>query len=290
MKFTIALAQIDPVLGDMEHNIAVHVDRVRNAEEAGADLVVFPELSLTGYSVKDMNWDLAVNLNTGKDRLAPLLEASRTVSVLAGGIEESDSFHMFNAAFLFEEGTVRSVHRKSYPPTYGLFEEMRYFSSGGTVRAVNTRWGRLGVIICEDMWHLALPYILAYDGASVIVSLVASPTRLNGTSESLAAATVNSENHRAYARLLSTYVAFCNRVGYEDGVNFWGGSEVVGPDGTIIAAGRTFEEDLVVATIDDNSIRRARRFSRHFLDERMGLVIAELTRIDKKRKKDGDNR
>lgn len=288
MKFTIALAQIDPALGDIERNIALHVDRVREAEQRGADLVVFPELSLTGYSVKDMNWDLAVNINTGKNRFAPLLEASRSVSIIAGGIEESESFHMYNAAFLFEEGTVRSVHRKTYPPTYGLFEEMRYFSSGSTVRAVDTKCGRLGVIICEDMWHLALPYILAYDGASVIVSLVASPTRLSGTDAPLAASTVNSENHRAYARLLSTYVAFCNRVGYEDGVNFWGGSEVVGPDGTVIASGRTLEPDLVLATIDENMIRRARRFSRHFLDENSGIVIAELTRIESKKKQGRD--
>jgi len=248
---------------------------------------VFPELSLTGYSVKDLNWDLAVNLGTQKERLGPLLHASKTVSIIAGGIEESAAFHIYNAAFLFEDGTVRSVHRKTYPPTYGLFEEMRYFSSGTTVRACNTKHGRIGVIICEDMWHLSLPYILAHDGASIVVALVASPTRLSGTDPRLAAAVVNTENHRAYARLLSTYVAFCNRVGYEDGVNFWGGSEVVGPDGTVVVAARHFEEDLIVADIDEHAIRRARRFSRHFLDENIGMVLAELKRIEGSQESNG---
>jgi len=186
---------------------------------------------------------------------------------------------MFNSAFFFDAGTVRSVHRKTYPPTYGMFEEMRYFSAGSSVEAFDTRFGRIGVLICEDLWHPSLPYLLAQDGAEVIIALVASPTRVSAGSEKLQVATVNAENHRAYARLLSVYLVFCNRVGYEDGVNFWGGSEVVGPDGEAVGAAKLFEEDLIVATLDEDEIRRARRFSRHFLDEDIDLVRRELRRI-----------
>ncbi len=283
MNFTLAVAQIDPVLGDMEKNIATHVALAEEASQAGADMIVFPELSLTGYTVRDLNWDLALNLETHRERLRPLLEASKRISILAGGIEESPSFHIYNAAWYFEDGSVRSVHRKTYPPTYGLFEEMRYFSQGDFVRAFDSKHGRLGAIICEDMWHLPLPYILAQDGAGVILSLVASPTRLTGTEPPLQAAVVNGENHRAYARLLSTYVVFCNRIGYEDGVNFWGGSEIVGPDGTVLATAPVFEPGLISAVIDENAIRRARRFSRHFLDDDIGLVLSELRRIRNER-------
>jgi predicted amidohydrolase len=283
MKFTIAVAQMDPVLGDMDKNIATHVALAEQASRAGADLIVFPELSITGYSVRDLNWDLAINLETQRDKLRPLMESSRKISILAGGIEESASFHLYNAAWYFEDGAVRSVHHKTYPPTYGLFEEMRYFSPGESVRAFDSKHGRLGVIICEDMWHLPLPYILAQDGAGAIITLVASPTRLTGTDAKLQSAVVNSENHRAYARLLSTYVVFCNRVGYEDGVNFWGGSEIVGPDGTVLAAATAFEPDLISGVIDENAIRRARRFSRHFLDDDIGLVLSELRRIRNER-------
>lgn len=279
MKFRIALAQIDPVLGDMKANVEKHVALADRAASAGARLVVFPELSLTGYSIKDMNWDLALNLGGDTRAVAPLIEKGKTISIMAGGVEEGASFGLYNSAFLFEGGEVRSVHRKTYPPTYGMFEENRYFSSGTDVRAVDTKNGRMGVLICEDLWHLPLPYILARDGAGIIVTLVASPTRISGKEEKPQIATVNSENHRTYARLLSVFVVFCNRVGFEDGVNFWGGSEVVGPDGSQIASAKLFDEDLIMAEIDDNELRRARRLSRHYLDDDPALLEKELRRI-----------
>lgn len=278
MKFRIALAQMDPVLGDLQANIAKHLTLADRAAKEGARLIVFPELSLTGYSIKDLNWDLAINVAAQDRRLAPLLRKSKTIAILAGGVEESKKFAIYNSAFYCEDGAVRSVHRKTYPPTYGMFEENRYFSSGTSVRAFDTGLGRLGVLICEDLWHLPLPYLLAQDGANAILALVASPTRISGGPE-LPIATVNAEHHRAYARLLSVYVAFCNRVGFEDGVNFWGGSEVVGPDGALLASARLFEEDLIIAEIDDAEVRRARQLSRHYLDDNPRLVEDELARI-----------
>jgi predicted amidohydrolase len=279
MELRIALAQIDPLLGNVGKNVEKHLVMAEKALQAGAQVVVFPELSLTGYSVKDMNWDLAVNINRIPPEMQPLLDMSRSVSILAGGIEEDAAFKLYNSAFLFEDGAVRSVHRKTYPPTYGMFEEMRYFSRGSDIRACDSKHGRLGVLICEDLWHLALPYILARDGAQIVIALVASPTRLQGNDKDLPTATVNKENHRTYARLLSSYIVFCNRVGYEDGVNFWGGSEVVAPDGETVVSAKLFDEDLVVADIRENDVRRARRFSRHFLDDEIDIVIKELMRI-----------
>ena len=283
MNFRIALAQIDPVLGSMPKNIKKHLTMADKAIRAGAHLVVFPELSLTGYSVKDMNWDLALNLTGDTSPLLPLLKKSKAISILAGGIEEDEHHALYNSAFLFEDGAVRTAHRKTYPPTYGMFEEMRYFTAGKSVRAIDTKHGRLGVVVCEDLWHPSVPYLLAQDGAQTVIALVASPTRVGGKEKQLQTSVVNGENHRAYARLLSIYVAFCNRVGYEDGVNFWGGSSVVGPDGVVVAEGKLFDEDLIVADIDENEVRRARRFSRHALDEDIRLVIQELERIRNER-------
>lgn len=282
MKFTLALAQIDPALGNLARNVEKHVAFAREAQQRGAQLVVFPELSLTGYSVKDMNWDLAVNLRRDVSVLEPLIALSNSIAILAGGIEEDDQFALYNAAFFFHAGTVQSVHRKTYPPTYGMFEEMRYFNAGNSVQAFDTPFGRLGVLICEDLWHLALPYILAKDGANIIISLVASPTRVAGAETELHIDRINAENHRAYARLLTTYVAFCNRTGYEDGVNFWGGSSIIAPDGEVAAKAKLFDEDLIFASIADDEIRRARRFSRHYLDDDPALVLRELTRISNK--------
>ena len=135
------------------------------------------------------------------------------------------------------------------------------------------------MLICEDLWHMSLPYLLAYDGAQVIMSLTASPSRLGGESSEMDTAKVNHEQHRAYGRLLSSYIVFSNRVGFEDGVNFWGGSTVVSPGGVMLSAGKLFQEDLVLADIDSLEVQRSRRFSRHFLDEDLELVQKSLLRL-----------
>jgi predicted amidohydrolase len=283
VKFTLALAQVDNVLADVKKNVRRHLEVIGRAREGGADLVVFPELSLTGYSLKDNNWDVAIPLpQAGGENDHPLreiIEASGDISILLGCVEETPDFGIHNSAFFFEKKGVRCVHRKLYPPTYGMFEELRYFSPGNSVRTFDSILGRLGVLICEDLWHLPLPYLLAQGGAQVIIGIAASPTRLSGEGERIANARVNSELHRAYARLLSSYVVFCNRVGIEDGVNFWGGSEVAAPDGEIAVQAKLFQEDLIFATIDDNEVRRARRFSRHFLDDDPRLLLSELGKI-----------
>ena len=283
MSLTAALAQIDPALGIFAGNVEKHCEAAERARQAGANIVLFPELSLTGYSIKDLHWDLALDPATPPAALNPLLEISRSVSIIAGCVEEGPGYGLYNAALLFEKGTVRTVHRKVYPPTYGMFEELRYFSPGRAVRAFDCGSARIGVLICEDLWHLSLPYLLAADGATAIFTLVASPTRVVGTEERLPIAVANSENHRAIARLLSVHLLFCNRVGFDDGVGFWGGSEVVGPDGEVLASAKTFDEDLITAVLDENDIRRARRFSRHFLDDDLRLVQDELRRIMKQR-------
>jgi len=284
MKFKIAIAQTDSVLGDVKKNVKHHLQFVDRAIRRGADLVVFPELSLTGYTVRDVNWDVAM-IPDHAAILKELKARSNRISIVLGGIEEGQEFGIFNSAFYLEKGKVVHVHRKIYPPTYGMFEEMRYFSQGRLLSSFDTRLGRMGVLICEDLWHLSLPYLLALDGAQVIIALAASPTRLGGDSDRLSIAKVNTENHKAYARLLSVYVVFCNRVGYEDGVNFWGGSEIVDPSGNVIASAKLFDEDLVVAEVDTNEVRRARRLSRHFLDENPDFVWRELERILSRSKK-----
>ncbi len=275
MKYTIAVAQIDSVVGNLEKNVKHHIEYVKKAIAKKSHVVVFPELSLTGYSIKDLNWDTALHAEPNK-YFSEFLKLSKQITIIIGAIEEAENYGIYNSALLFEDNKVYSAHRKIYPPTYGMFEEMRYFSQGKDVRVFNSKLGKLGILICEDMWHITLPYILAHDGADVIISLTASPTRLSGASKELKTATVNHEQHRAYARLLSTYIIFANRVGIEDGVNFWGGSQVVSPSGDSIATAKLFEEDLIFASIDTNETRRSRRFSRHFIDDSPEFTLQQL--------------
>jgi len=278
MNCTLAVAQIDAAVGDLKGNVARHCAAVRNAIDAGADIVVFPELSLTGYTVRDLNWDVAVRARK-QELFEELVNLSAGATIILGAVEEADNFGMYNSAFVFEEGVVSSAHRKMYLPTYGMFEEMRYFSRGSTVKCFPSRHGRLGILICEDMWHMSLPYVLAQDGAEILIALSASPTRISGQSPMLPALALNYEHHKTYARLLSSYVVYCNRVGVEDGVNFWGGSHIVSPSGDILAQAKLFDEDMILAPIRENEVRRARRLSRHFIDEDLHLTVQQLERI-----------
>jgi predicted amidohydrolase len=285
----IALAQISSVLGDVGRNVELHVKWVERAIQRGADAIIFPELSLTGYTLRDLNFECAIGMDTSA--ITPLKKLSKKITIICGAVEADERGAVYNAALLFEDGEVKHTHRKVYPPTYGIFEEGRYFTSGKAADAFTSdRLGRVGLLVCEDLWHPALPYVEALDGAQLIVTIAASPTRLgSGESRNGSTAhepenyTINREHHAAYARLLGCYIAFVNRVGVEDGVNFWGGSELVAPSGETIVRGAFFEEDLIVVEIDPEQVRQARQHSRHFLDDNPVLtqqLLARVTGID----------
>jgi predicted amidohydrolase len=277
MKFKVSCAQIFPKLGDIEQNVKLHINYIDKAIKKKADVIVFPELSLTGYSVKDLNMDLAIN--PYKDEvLNPIRERSKKISIICGGIEEDENFGLYNSAFYFESGELKFTHKKVYPPDYGMFEEIRYFSKGKQANVYETKFGKIGLLVCEDLWHISLPLILALKGAKTIFTIACSPTRLslNSKQKILKNYEINSEHHKSYSRLLSLYIVFCNRVGYEDGVNFWGGSEITDPFGNTVKTAKFFDEDIIFGEINLNSVKRARQLARHFLDEDVNFVRNQL--------------
>ena len=278
MKFKAAIAQIDCRVGAMEKNLQSHLEFIDRAQKEGAQLIVFPELSLTGYTLRDLAWDVAID-PTNSSVVQRLLEKSKSISIALGFVESGTDHGIYNSAIFLEDGGIKYIHRKIYPPTYGMFEEGRYFGAGKKVAAFDSKLGRFGMLVCEDLWHVSLPYLLAVDGAEAIICLTASPTRISGESKQLDNQVVDHEHHRTYARLLNTYLLFSNRVGFEDGVNFWGGSNITSPGGEMLATAKLLEEDLIVADVDSYEVQRARRFSRHFLDERPELVVDTLQRL-----------
>jgi len=150
------MAQIAPVLAHRERNLALHLEQIEAARRQGADLVVFPELSLTGYFVRDMVPDVAIR--AASPAIGRLMEAAGPTALVVGFVEESAQHRFYNSALLAEEGRIVHVHRKVYLPTYGLFDEQRYFAAGERIEAFDTaRFGRVGLLICEDFWHFRRP-------------------------------------------------------------------------------------------------------------------------------------
>lgn len=246
-----------------------------------ADLIVFPELALTGYFLKDLVPEVALRLDS--PQIVRLRELSRHIAVAVGFVEASDDYRFFNSALYLEGGEIRHIHRKVYLPTYGLFDEQRYLARGERFRAFNARFGRMGMLICEDMWHLSAPYILAMDGATTLVCLSSSPGRGITEDESLGSTAAWQKLTSTTAMFLNCRVLYCNRVGYEDGVNFWGGSEVIAPSGSLAARATLFDEDLLLARIDEGALRRERIFSPMMRDENLFVTMNEMRRIEQER-------
>jgi predicted amidohydrolase len=281
----IALVQIAPALGDVARNHRLHLERIRDARRSGADLIVFPELSLTGYFLRDMVPDVA--LTADSTELESLCNAAGDAALVVGFVEQGDRHRYFNSALLSSTGGIRSVHRKVYLPTYGLFEEARHFARGERIRSLDAgglapEVQRVGLLVCEDFWHLSTITVLQADGIDLLICVANSPAR-GVAGQTIATAETYERLCRMYAELLGVAVVFVNRVGFEDGLCFWGGSMVVGPDAAIVARAPMLDEALVVGELNLLEMKRQRLVTPLARDERLLLTIEELQRIRRHR-------
>src|SRR6476620_11642665 len=277
---TVALAQFAPRLGEVDANLARHHELIEEARSRGAGLVVFPELGLTGYLLQDLASEVAIRLDD--PRLASLAAETDGLSAVVSFVEESGDHRLFIAAALLEVGEIRHVHRKLFLPTYGLFDERRFFAAGDVLRATPSRLGvGLGLAVCEDFWHLAVPELLALDGAQMLINVSSSPGRdLAATNEvGLGTATSWQTLIRTYAQLTTSFVVFCNRVGVDESISFWGGSEVIAPSGEALFSAPMFTEGLFVVEVPLADLRRERLTLPLLRDERPEWAVRELTRI-----------
>jgi predicted amidohydrolase len=211
--------------------------------------------------------------------IRPLLDLSRRIAIVAGLVEETDRHRFHNSAVFLEGGRIRHVHRKLYLPTYGMFDEGRDFAAGDRLQAFPTRFGRMGMLICEDLWHPSTALVLAQDGADYLLVLSNSPTEGIDRHRGLLGHRTWTDLARVTAQLQTQYLAWVNRVGFEDGVNFGGGSCVIDPFGETLAEGPLLREDLVVTDLPRATLRRARTFYPLLRDERLPLLAREIDRL-----------
>ncbi|MHA6798454.1 nitrilase-related carbon-nitrogen hydrolase [Bounagaea algeriensis] len=282
----VALAQTNCVLGDVRANLDEAHRMVRDAAAEGADLVVFPELSLHGYALGRVPGDRSVGM--ADERLADLSRHGPDVLL---GAHESGSVRRFNAAGYFTGGALLHNHRKLYLVNYLDWEERKHAAPGRSLRAYDTPHGRMATLICNDAWQPPLPWLAAQDGAEVLLIPTNSATPLPSPAEEAPAGQGSAEGGAvdtvAYwrelllfiARMQQCWVVFVNRVGEESGVSFWGGSRVVAPSGEVVAEAPLREPFLTTVDIDVAQARRRRRELPLLQEARFELLAREARRL-----------
>lgn len=282
-RINVCLAQTDPKMGDLEKNIENHINIISSAKNKGAEIVVFPELSLTGYFLKDSVYDLGVDINSDEAAVfQPLYKISEelNITVIAGFVEKDADFNFYNSTFCVSNGKLINVHRKVYLPTYGMFEELRYFKQGDGFDVFDLNGVKISVLTCEDAWHLSSSYIAVNKGAHIIIINSASPAR--GITAGLNK--FNSTN--MWEELLSViafyykcYVIYVNRVGFEDGIGFSGGSCVINPSGNIESKMDYIEAEEIITELNLNLLNNERFKTPLLRDENLNLTLKELESI-----------
>jgi predicted amidohydrolase len=268
----VALAQLDPVIGDVDRNLSQIRELIDRANADGADLTVFPELALHGYALGRLRGGR--RLLSSDERLASLAAGHSDVLV---GFHEDGGLRAYNSAAYVSGARLVHVHRKLYLPNYLVWEERKHSSPGQSLRAFDTAHARTATLICNDAWQPPLPWLAAQDGAELLLV----PTN---SASNLGADRVDTRVYwerllESIGRMQQIWVVFVNRVGTEAGAEFWGGSCVVDPHGEIVARAPYGEPSLTVVDIDVAAAGRARRELPLLAEARLGLIRRETTRL-----------
>jgi len=264
-KVRVGLAQISSKIGNVKENARQHVAVIKRAKTEKVDLTCFPELSLPGYSLKDLAYEVVDDCQVALSALARATGEGQRV--VCGYVKQDALGLIQNSAAIMGDGKLIGTASKFFLPTYGLFEELRYFVPANPkrdLRVFENGKCRFGVIVCEDAWHPEPIQALARLGAEIIFCLASSPARGVSNSEPSGELPIESQWMsllKAHALMSNVFIAFVNRVGPEDDEFFWGGSALVSPAGEIRAKAKKDEADWVTSVIDLDEVKRARRFS-----------------------------
>ncbi|WP_043265459.1 nitrilase-related carbon-nitrogen hydrolase [Streptomyces sp. CT34] len=272
----IALAQTDCVLGDVPENLRIAREQIEQAAAQGADLVVFPELSLHGYHLGALKRDESIEVSD--PRLRELSTLGPDVLV---GFHEHTSLRAYNTSAHYADGALVHAHRKLYLPNYLAWEERKHVSPGQSLRAYeltkSTTGGRGATLVCNDAWQPVLPWLAVQDGAEVLFVPTNSAASLDP--EAMDTGLYWDTLVSYTAKMLQCWVVFVNRVGNEHGATFWGGSRVVDPRGAVVAQAPKWEPALVTVDIDLAEARRQRRAVPLVAEARLGLIDREVRRL-----------
>ena len=277
----VALAQISPILGDVKKNLDLHLRYFEKARKKKVDLLIFPELSLTGYTLKDLVEDVAISPKDSPifDRL---LTESRDVSSVFGFVEEKERGLFFNSAAFLSKGKVLHIHRKVFLPTFGIFEEAKFFAQGKNFLTFPTPYGNTGLMICRDFLNYGAGYLLFAGGSEIMIIISAAPGRGISDGEAYETSRMWESMGETISRFSTSFLIYCNRVGFEDGKHFAGGSFIFDPLGQLVSLASYIDEDFLVQEIDLDSIREVRKKWPYKRDDKPEVILEALKRIVRK--------
>lgn len=294
----VGVYQTNPVLLDVKSNMEDTLQKIEAAKAEGVDLVVFPELSLTGYFVRERYHEAALRMDSPE--IKRLAAATRGTAAVIGFIEESKAMNFYNSALVAVDGEILFAYRKLNLPNYGVFEERKIFSSGKQVRVFRHKGLTIAPFICNDLWHPSLPYLGVTQKADIFI------TMFNSSRGSMGNEFSNIESwsiiNRFYSRVFGVYNLCANRVGCEvfedlrsrdetpedatdtsmvddNPFRFWGGSEIINPFGHVITSAALFEPDAVFADISRDLVRRKRILLPYLRNDDPYFTHRELGRI-----------
>jgi predicted amidohydrolase len=274
-QIRLAAAQLETRLGDIEHNLDLHLDALADARRRGCDLVVFPELSLTGYAVGAHGPALARS-REGRE-VRRLAEAAEGITAVVGLMEEGPAAQLYNSAVAVRDGQVEHLHRKINLPNYGRLEEGKHFAAGRFLETAPFAgpW-RYASLICADAWNPGLVHLAATHGATLLLLPISSAVDAVGGGFSNPGGWATALGF--YAMIYGLPVVMANRVGTERDHAFWGGSRIVGPEGQVLAeAGEG--PGLVTADIAFDAVREARWRLPTVRDANFALIFREMARL-----------
>lgn len=257
MKLGVALAQIYPKLGDLEYNIKRHIEIIKEVKEK-SQILIFPELSITGSNLMDLTVDTAQTKDSSL--LSPILEASKCIDIVIGLVELGEDGNLYDSAFYYSDSSLKFIQRRLFLTSY--VGRPNYFTGGSRIDVISSRWGKLGIVIGEDILNplVILPFIRARIKVLIVMSNNASVGySSSGTGISKSSVDLMSLL-TAYAKIYSFYVVYVNRVGFEDGSNFFGGSCVISPSGEVLSSCPYFEESVITLELDLETFRGGSAF------------------------------
>ena len=247
----LALAQTNTIVGNLDYNTYKAIEYIQEAKSMGADLVAFPEMTITGYPPEDLLFKSSF-LKDNIDRLDQISKSSFGITTVVGFVDYENQNKIYNAAAIFRDGIMIGKYHKIHLPNYGVFDENRYFHAGSQYPIFNINDANIGINICEDIWYPSGPALTqSENGAEVIININASPYHIGKQNEREALLSSRSSDNKVY-------IAYVNLVGGQDELVFDGSSTIFDYQGKLIARGKQMEEDLIISDLDLDSLEKFR--------------------------------